>query len=87
MNMPMQQKALQQRTKGAPLIESTPTHLNVPRKRCNGLLGTNCENQENQQFQLSTLTTQQGQQAISTTYMMQQQCHLATTSIQGQRQS
>jgi hypothetical protein len=56
----------------------------VPRKQPNGVLGINCENQKNQHLQFATLTTQQGQEAISTTYVMQQQCHLATTSIQGQ---
>jgi hypothetical protein len=56
----------------------------VPRKQHNGILGTNCENQNNQHLQLATLTTQQGQEAISTTYLMHQQCHLATTLIQGQ---
>ncbi len=49
-----------------------------------GVLGTNCENQKNQHLQLATLTTHQGQEVISTTYVMHQQCHLPTTSIQGQ---
>jgi hypothetical protein len=80
----MRQEALQQCTKGAPLIDCTPTHLNVPRKRHNGVLGTNCENQKNQHLQLATLTIQQGQQAILAIYVMRQQCHLTTTSIQGQ---
>jgi hypothetical protein len=32
MQLPMQHEALQQHTKGAPLTNCTPTHLNVPKK-------------------------------------------------------
>jgi hypothetical protein len=55
----------------------------VLRKWCNGISSTNCENQMIQHFQPAIPITQQGQQAILAIDVMQQQCHFATTTIQG----
>jgi hypothetical protein len=60
MNLPMRRASLQQRTRDAPLTNGTPSHLNVPRKQCNKVSSTNCENQDNQHLQPTTPTTQQG---------------------------
>jgi hypothetical protein len=42
-SLPMQWESLQQCTRGAPLTNCTPSHLNVPRKRHNEVSSTNCE--------------------------------------------
>jgi hypothetical protein len=47
MKLPMRHEALQQHTKGAPLTNCIPTHLNVPEKWHNKVLAANCEDQEN----------------------------------------
>jgi len=57
MSLPIGWEALQQYTKGAPLIECILAHLNVPKKWRNKVLGTNCEDQKNQHLQLATSTT------------------------------
>ncbi len=55
----MRHEAFQQHTKGAPLTNYTPTHLNMPKKWHNKVLGANCADQDNQHFQPLSQTQKQ----------------------------
>jgi hypothetical protein len=55
MNLLMWKEASQPHTKGAQLPNCLPTHLNVPKKKQSGVLGTKSQDQENQHYQLTTL--------------------------------
>jgi hypothetical protein len=72
MNLPMRQESLQQCTMDAPLTNSIPSHLNVPKKQCKRVSNTNCEDQENHHLRLTTPTAQQGQQAMPAIDIKQQ---------------